>query len=190
MCALRNEKGLALISTLMLLVLGFGVVAMLLRLVTAETKLARLEQSYTTALDTGKAGADMLIFMVQNGISSPPNPGIGTGTSPLGGQCLNIKMTNATSGWYTAAWTAAGCPTLASGQATSADPAIAPDVTMTLAAYTVSIKIVDTSVRTGTFLDDGSTCDYGCYYYTVNVRSVAPSTNERADITFVYRFDM
>ena len=60
---IQNQKGIALIATLMLLVLGFAVVAILFRLSTQETKLARLEQGYTTALDAAKAGADLFIYM-------------------------------------------------------------------------------------------------------------------------------
>ena len=64
---IQNQKGIALIATLMLLVLGFAVVAILFRLSTQETKLARLEQGYTTALDAAKGATDLFIFTVQNG---------------------------------------------------------------------------------------------------------------------------
>ena len=43
----------------MLLVLGFAVVVTLLKLVTSETKLSRLEQNYSTALDAAKGAADV-----------------------------------------------------------------------------------------------------------------------------------
>ncbi|MFZ2446754.1 MAG: pilus assembly PilX N-terminal domain-containing protein [Syntrophobacteraceae bacterium] len=192
MRALNNEKGLALISTLMLVVLGLGVVATLLRLVTMETKLARLEQNYSTALDSAKGGADTFIFLIQNGIALPPNPGIGTGneTPHHSGHCLKVKMNNPTSSWYAAAeWTANGCPTLDSGAATNPNPTVEPDVTLWLSGYKVDFKVVDTSETVGHIPPLPPPCQDGCYYYTVNIRSQAPGTNERADITFVYRYD-
>jgi len=192
MRALRNEKGLALLSTLMLLVLGFGVVAMLLRLVTAETKLAALEQGYTTALDAGKAGTDMFLFMIQNGTANPPNQIGASNASNVA--CVDQKMYNPKSSWTTAVCPdqspnpdPTNCP---SPTATCADPTISPDVTMTLSNCTVYLKIVDTTETAPVAPPNPSDLCHpnGCYYYTVNVRSIASGTNERADITFVYRF--
>ena len=85
---IRNQKGIALVATLMLLVLGFAVVATLFRLSTQETKLARLEQGYTTALDAAKAGTDLFIYMVQNQVFIPPVPA-GAGASTPFGTSLN-----------------------------------------------------------------------------------------------------
>ena len=66
---IRNQKGIALVVTLMLLVLGFAIVAILFRLATQETKLAGLEQGYTTALDAAKAGTDLFIDMIANWVT-------------------------------------------------------------------------------------------------------------------------
>lgn len=188
---LRNEKGIALVTTLMLLVLGFMVVMTLLRLVTAETKISRLEQTYTTALDASKAGTDLFIFLVQNGLSSPPNPGAGTnpfGSSSYSGHCLHVKMNNVTSSWYTQSeWTSNACPGSASGQATSPDPTVQPDLTLTLSNYTVNLKLVDTTLTAAT--SSGTCSSNGCWFYTVNVRAQAPGTNEHSDITFVYEYE-
>jgi Tfp pilus assembly protein PilX len=186
---IRNQKGIALVATLMLLVLGFAVVAMLFRLSTQETKLARLEQGYSTALDAAKAGTDLFIYMVQNQVQVPPPVGAGTpfGTSMNAGRCLQIKMGNATSSWSgTAGWnTAPACPSQAN--ATSTDPAVSPDITLTLSNYTVSVKVIDNypSAKTAS-----PPCDTnGCYYYTVVARAVAPDSNEHSDVLFVYRYD-
>lgn len=132
---IRNQKGIALVVTLMVLVLGFAIVAILFRLATQETKLTGLEQGYTSALDAAKAGTDLFIDMIETGLpnppppvspySGPPNP---FGISTLGGQCLQIKMnTTPSSAWATPAWTTAGCPSVPN--ATSVfPPALTPPV--------------------------------------------------------------
>ncbi len=196
---IRNQKGIALIVTLMLLVLGFAVVAILFRLTTQETKLARLEQGYTTALDAAKAGADVFIDMVQNVGYNPalPNnsysgPAYPFGRSVLNGTCLQMKMTTyPSSAWATAAWTAAGCP--AQNNATSIYPTGSTDLTqyyadttLTLGNYTVYIKLIDTWFTNGT--GTGTPCPNGCNYYTVISRAQAPNSSEHADIQFVYRY--
>ncbi len=191
---IKNQKGIALIATLMILVLGFAVVAIMFRLSTQETKLARLEQGYTTALDAAKAGTDLFIYMVQNGVNSPPNASFGT---PSNQNCFAIKMNNAAnnpphnppnnwsnSSYQGQAWSALGCPTQAN--ATSPDPTVSPDITLTLSNYTVDVKVIDNSLTT----QDASsaTCPNGCYYYTVVSRALAPNSGEHAEILFVYRY--
>ncbi len=188
---IRNQKGIALVATLLLVVLGFGVVAILFRLATQETKLARLEQGYTAALDAAKSGADLFIYMVQNATPNPPVPGgLGAntpfGTSYLAGKCLNVKMCNSTSNWTTnAAWP--GCPSQAN--ATSTDPTVGTDVTLTLTngaiPYNVYVKVIDNYLTQGT---GAAPCQNGCYYYTVLTRAQTPGSGEYAEILFVYRY--
>ena len=110
--SIRNQKGIALVATLMMLVLGFAVVAILFRLTTQETKLARLEQGYTTALEAAKAGTDLFIYMLENGISRPPGSGTSTpfGVPSNNVACLPIKLANTTTNWSTAAGWAGVCP--------------------------------------------------------------------------------
>lgn len=186
---LNNEKGIALITTLMFVALGFSIIAILLRMVTVETKMARLEQSYSIALDGAKGGADMFIFLVQNGLTAPPTPGIGTGTAVNSGHCLHVKLNYPTSSWATQSeWTTYACPTAST--AIDPDPTNQPDFTLSLSNHTVSVKIIDTIQTQPTSLAPPAPCQNGCSYYTVNVRSQAAGTKERADITFVYRYDM
>jgi hypothetical protein len=185
---LNSQKGIALITTLMLLVLGFSLVATLLYFVTAETKVARLEQNYATALDAAKGGADMFIFMVQNSVSVPPvdNQGRSTGVASHNGQCLRIKKMSSTSAWVANAdWAANACPALAS--ATNPDPTVEPDATMTLGGFTVRMKVIDTYLTQPNA--SPPPCQNGCYWYTVNVRGTSP-VGEHADISFVYRYDV
>ena len=185
---LKNEKGIALITTLLLLVLGFAVVVTLLRLVTAETKMSRMEQSYQTALDTAKGGADLFISMKQqytgSGVFQQP-----LGSNPVSPLCLQVKLNNPTASWD-ANWPGGvGCPTVASGNATNADPTQHADITLSLSNYNVSIKVIDTWFSSATNCGSNCPCNNGCYYYTVSVRSVAPDSNENANIYFIYRYD-
>jgi Tfp pilus assembly protein PilX len=192
---IRNQKGIALVVTLMLLVLGFAVVATLLRLSTQETKLARLEQGYTTALDAAKAGTDLFIYQVEysmGGTSNVGNPPTGFGTSFLNGACLTIKMSQPTSSWTSTSGWSGGCPTLA--QATSPFPTGSTntagyyyDTTLPLGSYTVYVKVIDNYPSNATNIT-GSPCQYGCNYYTVLARAQAQGSSEHADIQFVYRF--
>jgi Tfp pilus assembly protein PilX len=192
---IRNQKGIALIVTLMLLVLGFALVATLLRLSTQETKLAGLEQGYTSALDAAKAGTDLFIEQVQqceaSGNPLPANPPFG-GTYLVNGTCLNIKMSQQTSSWTGTAGWSGGCPTQA--QAISPFPTDSTtanyysDATLPLGNYTVYLKVID-NYQSGPN-PSYPPCQNGCYYYTVLARAQATQgSNEHADIQFVYRFD-
>ena len=202
---IRNQKGIALVVTLMMLVLGFAVVAILFRLSTQETKLARLEQGYTTALDAAKAGTDLFIEMVESSQGGATPVGNPPGTPPLGtnflaGACLTFKMSNPTAGWTAQP---AGCPT--QDQATSPfpdDPTDTAhyynDTTIPLANnYTVYVKVIDnfqTSPMTHAQIIAANCsaatcpCETGCDYYTVLARAQAQGSNEHADVQFVYRF--
>ena len=197
---IRNQKGIALVVTLMMLVLGFAVVAILLRLSTQETKLTRLEQGYTTALDAAKAGADLFMGQVENSQSMfnqtlLPITGFGTINAP----CLTIKMWKPTSSWTSTTGWGAGCPTLAN--ATSAFPSDPTDITnvtgyyndMTMPLpnnYTVYVKVIDNYKTAATSCSPAPCpCSLGCYYYTVLSRAQAPGSSEHADVQFVYRFD-
>ena len=162
--------------------------AILFRLSTQETKLARLEQGYATALDAAKGGSDLFMFMVQNGSYQAAPPALPFGATFNNVNCLQVKMSNPTSVWSAQpGW--AGCPT----QADAINPNLtgptdsSRDITLSLSSYTVNLKVIDNSPTAPT----GATpCFHGCYYYTVISRAQAPAGNsEHADILFVYRYD-
>lgn len=191
--SIRNQKGIALVSTLILLVLGVGVVAILFRLCTQETKLTRLEQGYTAALDAAKGGADVFMYMRQNGAFTPPaGSGSSTpfGTSPLGGQCLQVKMQNSTLTWSTdTGWNSSTCGSQT--QATSTDPTQFPDITLSLAngaiTYTVDVKVIDTYLSAA--VSGSQTCPNGCYYHTVLSRALPQGgPGQYAEVFFIYRW--
>ncbi|MGO9021317.1 MAG: hypothetical protein ACLQVJ_23510 [Syntrophobacteraceae bacterium] len=183
----QNQKGIALIATLMLMVLGFAIVAILFGLSTQETKLTRLEQGYTTALNAATAGTDLFLYMRQNSAYTPPSAPFGT--SPNNGNCLNVKMNNITSAWSGAQWS--GCPqasTTTAPSAISSNPTDSPDITLTLSNYTVYIKVIDNWITQPTKPNAGP-CEFnGCNYYTVISQAVSPDLSEHAEVFFVYRW--
>jgi hypothetical protein len=169
----ERERGIALLTTLMLMVLGFGLVATLLYMVTYGTKTTRLEQEYAVALDAAKGGADMIINMAQRSLFDPPNLGGAAGSNA---SCLEEKLTmqntgdNATGNWRSC-----------SMQATTSDPKISPDLTLTMANHRVYVKIVDTRVTTSNTATN--------FFYTVNVRAEALNGQGRAELSCLYQVE-
>ena len=163
----HNEKGVALLTTLMLMVLGFGVVTTLLYLVTQGTRTTRLEQGYATALDAAKGGADIIINMMENELFSAPAL---ASTVSSNASCLEEKLTNPTSDDNSSAnWPSC------TGQPTSSDPQTDPDLTLTLANRQVFVKIIHTTKTNINFL------------YLINVRAQIPGSQEHVEISFLFQ---
>ena len=196
---IQNQKGIALVTTLVLLVLGFAVVAILIRLTTLQSKLTSLEQGYTAALDVAKAGADDFIYNSQvclnnnsvgssNPCASPPT-GFGTLNGSGATSCLYMKLFNNTASWATSAtagWNTAQCG--AQTQASASDNTNIqqyPDITVTLGNYTAYVKIINTYLTAAPLQSTDPCYPNGCYYYTV-VSQVAG--NGSAQVQFIYRY--
>jgi len=62
----NNEKGLALLTTLILGFIALGFIAALLYMLTSETRTSGTTARYTTALEAAKGGADMIIIKILN----------------------------------------------------------------------------------------------------------------------------
>jgi hypothetical protein len=175
---IRNEKGIALLTTLMLTVLGFGVVATLLYMVTYATKATSVEQKYATALDAAKGGADFLINMMQNELYGPPGLG-GVVVSSSNSACMEQKLTQATSESNpVASWPpcCTGNSTQCNSDIVSSDPRILPDLTLSVGGCQVFTKIINTKITNDDFL------------YTVSVRANSPTPDgePHAEIFFLY----
>ena len=163
----HNEKGVALLTTLMLMVLGFGVVTTLLYMVTQGTKTTRLEQEYATALDAAKGGADIIINMMENELFSAPTM---ASTVSSNASCLEEKLSNPTTDDNSSAnWPSC------TGQPTSSDPKTDPDLTLTLANRQVFVKVIHTT-KTNTN-----------YLYLINVRAEIPGSEAHVEISFLYQ---
>jgi hypothetical protein len=184
---IHNQKGIALLTTLMLMVLGFGVVATLLYMVTYGTKTTSIEQKYATALDAAKGGADFLINMMQNELYGPP--GLGTVVvSASNSLCMEQKMTQAISETNPSASWGPCCPDNSTQTQCNSDlvnPAswdpltsrpILPDLTLNVGGCRVFVKIINTKTTTNAFL------------YTVSVRANSPTQDgePHAEILFLY----
>jgi hypothetical protein len=187
---IHNEKGIALLTTLMLMVLGFGVVATLLYMVTYGTKTTSIEQKYATALDAAKGGVDFMVNMMQNELFGPPGLG-GVVVSSSSSLCMEQKLTQPTTDSDPSQnWRKSSCCPDNSTQAitycstlneyntniVNSDPKILPDLTLTLAGCQVFVKIINTKITNNDFL------------YTVSVRadSPTPSREPHAEISFLY----
>jgi len=178
---IHDNKGFALLTTLMLMVLGFGIVATLLYMITQSTKTTRLGQKYAVALDAAKGGADMIIHMMENELFSPPtllNAIVGKA------ECLkDNKMVQPTmDGNGRINWSESDCtPNAITGstctidQVLSSDPKICPDLSLMLASHQVYVKIVHRTDTTTNSL------------YMVIVRSEVPDRREHVEISFLYQ---
>lgn len=179
MFAKRDEKGIVLVSTLILMVLGAGLVVALLKLTTHATKLSGLEQQYTTAIEASKGGTEVIINMIKSETYTPP--AIGSASAASGSVCLQQKLTKSSSPCPAppclVPCLASPCWTSCGSNATSSDPTAEPDITMSLSGYSMFLKVVDTKES-----EDK-------YMYSIKVRSVSPATNDQAEISFLYQID-
>ncbi len=190
---LANQRGLALITTIMLLVLAFAVVAILLRLTTRQTQMAGLEQGYTTALDAAKAGTDMFITYAQNCATTYASNRHACGGLPAAfgdgnsfvSNCLTYKLNYPTL-TSAANWISDGCSGTLQ-ERTDTNPVDHPDMTLTLknstTGYTINVKVIDTYIVGNT----NPACPNGCYYYTAVARSQINGSPEHVDVQFIYR---
>lgn len=179
--SLNNERGIALLTTLMLMVLGLGIVATLLYTTTQGTRIAALEQDYTKALDAAKGGADLLITMIHYPLLQPP-----FGAVKPNPACWTNKINYITydddvlSNWPS-------CTSAA--DAINPDPTVEPDLTITLADYQVYAKIIYTKEVTDSSCTPTGEDDCTDYLYVVRVRGQAPNSSTAAEISFLYQIE-
>ncbi|GLI35732.1 hypothetical protein [Desulforhabdus amnigena] len=169
----KNERGIALITTLLLMVMGFAVVVILLHLVTQGTKISGIEQRYSTALEASKGGEYVIIDTILND-GTLNDDLIASGNildDAFNADCLYQKLTKVTSASPKVNWPS--CTDYAS----TTDPTKDPDVILNLSNYQVSIKIVDTKETSEAFI------------YTINVRAQVPNSPEHSEISFLYQVD-
>ena len=134
-----NNKGIALITVMILSIIGLGLIVSMMNMIHIGTKISGAERRYTTALEAAKGGSEIIINMIQSGSYSPENI---AGATAQSGTCIQTKMTNETSHWGSCSFTS--------------DPTDHPDITASLGGYTVYIKIVDSK----------ETKNY--WFYTIN----------------------
>jgi hypothetical protein len=140
---IRNEEGVALVTSLMLTLISLTIVMALLLMVTQSIKFSGLNKRYKTALEASYGGAevftkDIFPFIMRN----VANPTLGnalttafSGATLLSGTCLQTKLTNSSSGWGVCS--------------NSPNPKQNPDISFSMTAvsgnpFIVYAKIVDT----------------------------------------------
>ena len=134
-----NNKGIALITVMILSIIGLGLIVSMMNMIHIGTKISGAERRYTTALETAKGGSEIIINMIQNDSYSPENI---AGATKQSGTCVPTKMTRETSHWGSCSSTS--------------NPTDQPDITASMGGYTVYIKIVDSK----------ETKNY--WFYTIN----------------------
>ena len=193
---LRSDKGIVLVTSLMLTLISLVVVMALFYLMTTGTKISSAQKRYRTALDASYGGAELvakdIIPLVLKNYSSGSTLSVSLNSlvgssgsySGLGGQglqissqsCLQKRLKNDYSAWAALGCTGDGLPAFKS-----------PDLTFTLQAasgnpFTVYSKIMSTragnSDMGGLSLIGGSVADASNiiypqsqpYLYTIEVQ--------------------
>lgn len=144
---LSENKGIALVTSLMLTLISLTIVMALLYMITRGTQLSAQQKKYKSSLEATYGGTEILtkdvIPLVLRNYSSPTlNSDVTTAFSNVNMQvtatqsCLQSKLTKPTASWPS------GCSGVA-------EPKKAPDMTFTLSATTgspfiVYSKIIDT----------------------------------------------
>jgi len=63
---MKSEKGIALLTTLILGLVALTFIGALLYMLSTGTKMSGIEKRYTTALDAAKGGAELVITKIEN----------------------------------------------------------------------------------------------------------------------------
>ncbi|GAM07848.1 hypothetical protein OR1_00117 [Geobacter sp. OR-1] len=146
---IRNQKGMALVTSLMLTLISLTIVMFLMYLITSGVQLSGANKRYKTSLEASYGGVEIIAKDVMPqlfaNISSPSAAisagGFGTAfnfpatTDATANACLHKKLTSPSSSWGTCSSTT--------------DPKTSPDMRLTLNSttsdpYTLYSKIVDT----------------------------------------------
>lgn len=148
MKVLQSEKGIALVTSLMLTLISLTIVMALLYMITQGTKTSGQMKTYRTALDASHGGTeiftkDILPFVLKNYSSATLMTDVTTAFSAVNMQvlttqdCLQSKLTKPTKNWPV------GCDS-------SSSPKRNPDMSFNLQGvsnntFVVYSKIVDTT---------------------------------------------
>lgn len=201
---LKDNKGVALVTSLMLTLISLTMIMALLYMVTQSTRVSGANKRYKTALDASYGGSelftkDVLPYLLQN-INSTTLATITANTfSPVSLQivttpeCLQSKLTLPSGKWPV------GC-------SNSSSPKQSPDVTfnllsLTSSPYTIYSKIVETMLGntdvSGLQLEgagvaegaSGITPQHFPYLYRLEIQgeqSVAASSQANIEVLYAY----
>ena len=191
-----NERGIALAVVLILAAISLAIMAALVFMLTSGTQISGAQKRYKTALEAGRAGAEVTLQM----IAARGNPGL-TGitidlpASDVGGvDCLLDKLTKSTAAWDPV------CST-----ASTIDPALATSYDMvfdlgSIPTFRVYTKIADTIegnsagdlglIKSGVVNSTGEVVVMSKpYLYTIEVDAEnKDNPSERAKYSILYQY--
>jgi hypothetical protein len=197
---LLNNKGIALVLVMILSLISLAIMSGLIYMVTSGTQVSGIGKRYSTALEAGKSGRDV-VYQVMSARGNPFTAAEATDiffsiTDP--GTCLPQKLNFATN-----TWAGFGCD---SSIDIITDPPDADTYDMILQlgnnpAYTVYTKIVDTVVgnsgkdegllKTGVVISNPGEVAVGKipYLYTIEiVAENATNPMERSRLSLLYQY--
>lgn len=202
--AMKNEKGIALITSLLLTLISLAMILVALYMVTQGTRVSGLFKSYKTGLEASYGAAD---FITKEFI---PQKITGTLLTTLGNYGGTVAYGGITDACFTTKLTVSPATSWGCGSF-SLDPTQTPDITLTLAAaggtpYTVNAKIVDTTagntdtsglnlIGFGVVEGGGGssiiTPQQRPYMYRIEIqgqRQGGTTTTERANLSLLYAY--
>lgn len=138
-----NEKGIALVTALLLTLIGLAIILAAVYFVMQGTKASGFQKRYATAFEASNGGVEIMTKeIITKTIGGTVLSSLGTYGGVLAANvtdaCFTTKMTTATNSW-------GACNS-------SLDPTASPDITLTLngtggsANFVVYTKVVDTVV--------------------------------------------
>lgn len=147
----QNEKGIALITALLFMMLSLGIVMTLLYMVTMGTKMTAANKSYKTSLEASYGATDILAKDVLPIIFRDYSTGTGLSTFVSRYSALNMDIANSAcltqkTRFPTANWNSVDCEPSTKSATASEKPDITFKLKATndLAGYNVYTKIIDT----------------------------------------------
>lgn len=201
---LENNKGVALVTALMLTLISLTIVMALMYMINQGTTVSASYKRYQTSLEAGYGGTelfvkDILPFMLRN----YENPGLSTAVSTAFDStnlqmistlsCMQSKLTQPSSQWP------AGC-------SNTSDPKKSPDMTFKLMAttgspFTIYSKIIETVVGntdlSGLQLEGGGVAEAQAgitpkhfpYLYRIELQGEQPATSKaQANLEVLYAY--
>lgn len=201
---LNNERGIALVTSLLLTLISLAIVMAVIYMVTIGTQVSGIQKRYKSSLEASYGGTEIFTnIVIQKSFYDPlhePDLLVTKAFNDYMG-CFQTKLKYPRSEWLTGGCTAAEL---------SLVPSDTPDVTFTLNGatpsqpnYTVFAKIVDTSEgNTDTsgidYIDTGTGVAYNSpgvspphitYLYRIEVQGQKQTdTKEKANLSVLYAF--
>jgi len=197
-----NEKGIALVTVLVLSAISLAIMAGLIYMLVSGTQVSGIQKRYKTALESGIAGADIVEQFISKREDNPTTLETQTfnflsGIDVTATQtCINNKLLSSTSSWNPAC---NNTMTINRGDATTYDMRF--DLGLAPTTYRVFAKIVDT-VEGNSGGDEGllktgvvqaNTGEVSVthipYLYTVEIDAEdATNPAERAKLSVLYQY--